>query len=65
MGTLPPMGGCMGGVDVWMGECVWFCGHACIYTCQFKLQMAVPPIRPPIGGGVSTDNKSSNRIELS
>ena len=24
-----------------------------------------PPIHPPIGGGVSTNHKSSNRIELS
>ena len=24
-----------------------------------------PPIQPPIGGGVSTNHKSSNRIELS
>ena len=23
-----------------------------------------PPIHPPIGGGVSTNHKSSNRIEL-
>ena len=63
METLQPMGGCMGGVDV----CGWV-AHACTYTCQFKLQMAVspnhPPIHPPIGGGVSTDHKSSNRIEL-
>ena len=39
------------------------------YIDKFKLYSIfsdlTPPMHPPIGGGVSIDHKSSNRIELS
>ena len=37
-------------------------GDRCIRVIPRHTQ---PPIHPPIGGGVSTNHKSSNRIELS
>ena len=70
----PPMGWCMGG---WVG---WWVGSGQITKNQIYLDLIEifqfclkiwhlwrlpPPIYQPMGGGASTDVKSSNRIEIS
>ena len=61
----------MGGMDGLMGKCevgglsMHVHTHTRVKHNNLNCKWLSPPTHPPIGGGVSTNHKSSNRIKLS